>query len=56
MFQWNFFKFLWKSTAQKLIDNKQADTEVFVSLVGSEKVQKDLGRYVAAMKARSAKK
>ena len=45
-----------KSTAQKLIGNKQADTEVFVSLVGSEKVQKDLGRYVAAMKARSAKK
>jgi len=45
-----------QSTAQKLIDNKEADTEVFVSLVGSEKVQKDLGRYVAAMKARSAKK
>ena len=33
-----------QSTAQKLIDNKEADTEVFVSLVGSEKVQKDLGR------------
>merc|ERR1711970_1651505 len=45
-----------QATAQKLIDAKQMDTEVFVSLVGSDKVQADLGRYVAAMKARSAKK
>merc|ERR1711931_272641 len=44
-----------QETAQKLIKTKEADTEVFVSLVGSAPVQKDLGRYIAAMKARSKK-
>lgn len=44
-----------QETAQKLIKTKEADTEVFVSLVGSAPVQKDLGRYIAAMKAKSKK-
>jgi 3,2-trans-enoyl-CoA isomerase len=44
-----------QETANKLINKKTADTEVFVSLVGSAPVQKDLGRYIAAMKAKSKK-
>ena len=44
-----------QEVANRLIKKKEADTEVFVSLVGSAPVQKDLGRYIQMMKARSKK-
>ena len=48
-------KLLRQEVANRLIKKKEADTEVFVSLVGSAPVQKDLGKYIQMMKARSKK-
>jgi len=42
--------------AQKLIDNKKQDIEVFVSLVSQPSIQKDLGMYIQMMKKKAAKK
>jgi len=41
--------------AEKLIKNKERDIEVFVSLVSQPAIQKDLGKYIQMMKARSKK-
>ncbi|CBY37812.1 unnamed protein product [Oikopleura dioica] len=44
-----------QDTANKLISKKEQDIETFVKLVSQPSVQKDLGRYIEMMKAKSKK-
>jgi Delta3-Delta2-enoyl-CoA isomerase len=37
---------------QKLITNRQADSDLFVSVISEKKIQKQLGLFVAVLKAR----